>query len=263
MPLTEKQARFAQAYRGDAKAAVIAAGYAGTDGSLKVMGSKLLRHPGVLAALKERGVRPRTLKSRRTMTAKGAQRGRKPAKTGPSTTTATPPARPPPFLAGLTEEQVLQRIVEDPGTKPLEQMRALQTLRDLREMAAADGQGEDLGDAPPGQTVAWVRNGRVPDPAPVVLDALLRLDPTARQWVLDVVRREGSLGEARPPWGDLDAGAGAAIAELDGVIGALGGSDLRRYVLEVLLRDAYAPPVVRARAAELHSAETEEGSGHE
>ena len=251
MPLTEKQLRFAESYRGDAKAAAVAAGYAGTDGSLRVTASRLLRHPGGLEVLKRRGVRPRT------SSRKARRKAPVPARPPPG------PAEPAPDLSGLSEEEHLERIIADAGTKPLEQMRALRELRELRELAAADGQAEDVGDAPAGQTVAWVRNGRVPDPAPVVLDALLMLDPGARSWVLEVAARSSSsAAEPRAPWGDLDEGAAASVAELDAAVAGIGSADLRRYVLTVILRDAYAPPVVRARAADLHAREVdEEGSG--
>jgi phage terminase small subunit len=55
--LTERQRRFVDAYRGNGFEAARAAGYRGTKASLMVAASKLLKHPDVAAALRERQAR--------------------------------------------------------------------------------------------------------------------------------------------------------------------------------------------------------------
>lgn len=52
--LTDLQRRFADCYRGDAAAAAREAGYKGTDASLRTIGSRNLKHPGIAARILER-----------------------------------------------------------------------------------------------------------------------------------------------------------------------------------------------------------------
>lgn len=52
--LTERQRKFVDAYRGNGLAAARAAGYTGSDATVKVRASKLLKHPAVIAALEDR-----------------------------------------------------------------------------------------------------------------------------------------------------------------------------------------------------------------
>ena len=52
--LTDKQRRFVEAYRGNAKEAARAAGYKGGENALAVRGHRLLRTPAVAAAIRER-----------------------------------------------------------------------------------------------------------------------------------------------------------------------------------------------------------------
>lgn len=56
--LTERQKRFVDAYAGNGLEAARSAGYAGSDATLKVTASKLLKHPAVRDAIEERQAHP-------------------------------------------------------------------------------------------------------------------------------------------------------------------------------------------------------------
>lgn len=136
-PLTDRQRAFVGAYKGPGSGAHAArvAGYAGTDDSLRQRASKLLKHPGVSAAIK----------ARRTEAIEEAG--------------ATDSAMPLSWKLAL-----LKSIAEDDQEKASDRIRAIELAAKLDGdmVAARSGGSEDDGERLPQTTVVFVDNGRGP-----------------------------------------------------------------------------------------------------
>jgi hypothetical protein len=242
--LNERMLRFVDAVFGGAeywKAAELA-GYTGSRATLQVTGSRLMAKPEIRAALEARGWKAKG----RAQRSKRAKRSRK---SGPSSraTAAASIAEP------SDELGVLNAIIGDASSRPLERMRALERRRELEEEKERTSSSASPAGTLARQTVVWVNNPRGPAPAEWVLHGLLQLEASMRREVIAaaLASLEADAGPTRNLWLTLADGIAGKVARLERLAGEIADLDVRRYVLELVLADPHAPPAVRVRARQL------------